>query len=139
MKKLFLMLLMAVVTLGASAQGQGPRRQFNPEDMAKRQASMIKESCSDLTDEQYTAIYNLYLESSKKQQAERDSLMKAGGQGERPRFDREAMQKRQDEMNAKLKTILSETQYKAYEEAMKKLMERMRQGGFGGGFGGGQR
>lgn len=127
MKKFILSLIVALVTLGASAQGQGPR-QWNPEDMAKRQAERIKTACG-INDDQYTALYNLYLDQSKKQMAQMDSLRALGNNGgERPRFNREEMQKRREEMNAKIKAILTEEQYAKYEE----MQQQQRQRGFGG-------
>lgn len=129
MKKILFSLLVMFVTIGASAQGQ--RREFNPEDMAKRQAERVKEACNT-TDEQYTAIYNLYLEQAMKQKAERDSIMAAGNNNERPRFNREDMEKRRNEMNEKIKAILTADQYKAYEEAQKQMRERRGQRGGGG-------
>lgn len=124
MKKIILSLLIALTSLAVNAQGQGPR-QWNPEDMAKRQVERIKETCG-ISDEQYTAIYNLYLAQSKKQKAEMDSIMAAGGmnQGQGPRFDREAMQKRREAMNAEVKKILTAEQYAKYEEMQQQMRNR---------------
>lgn len=126
MKKIILTLIVALCAVVANAQGF---RQMNPEDMAKRQAERIKETCG-INDEQYAKIYDLYLAQSKQTQAMMDSLRaQANNGGERPRFDREAMQKRQDEMNAKIKAVLTEEQYAKYEEMQKQMRERRGQGG----------
>ena len=62
--------------------------------------------------------------------------MQAGG--DRPQFDREGMQKRQDAQREALKAILTPEQFEKYEKAEAERRSR-RGGGFGGGFGGGQR
>lgn len=130
MKKLLFLLTLAFVTLGANAQGQGFPR-FNPEDMAKRQAERVKETCRT-NDEQYKAIYDLYLAQSKKQIAMMDSIRALGNNGGQGMpFNREEMQKRQEEMNAKIKAVLTDEQYTKYEE-----MQKQRQRGFGGPGGG---
>ena len=137
MKKIIFSLILALVTVGANAQGfGGGRQQRNPEDMAKRQVERIKEACS-LTDDQYNQIYNFYLAQSKQQQAEMDSIMKANGndQSGRPRFNREDMEKRRQATNEKIKSILTEEQYAKYEELQKQQRERRGQGGPRGGDG----
>lgn len=106
------------------------RFNFNPEEMAKRQAEQIKEACS-LSKEQYDKVLQLFVESGKKMQAERDSLAKAG---EQPRMDMEAFRARQEKQNEELKKILTEEQYSKYEEYQKQRRQR-----FGNGQGGGQR
>ena len=120
MKKLILMIMVAFATVGAYAQFN-----FNPEDMAKRQAENVKKTCS-LTDEQYDKVLKLYLDNSKQMQAERDSIQKAGGQ-----MNMESFRARQEKTNASLKEILTEEQYAKYEEMQKQMRRR-----FGGGDGG---
>lgn len=134
MKKIILAISIMLATVGAQAQGQ--RREFNPEQNATRQADRIKETCKT-NDEQYKKLYDLFLAEANRQKAQMDSLRAAGAQGGgmRGNFDREAMQKRRDEQNAKIKAILTPEQYAAYEEAQKQMQERRRQGG---GFGGGR-
>jgi len=128
MKKIILAAFVMLASVVAHAQ----QFQFNPEDMATRQATQIKEACN-VDEDQYKKLYNLFLDQSKKMIAQMDSLRNAGGgNGGFPRMDREAMQKRQDETNAKVKAILNEDQYKAYEEMLKKQRERRRQMGGGG-------
>ena len=115
MKKLILMIMVAFATVGAYAQFN-----FNPEDMAKRQAENLKETCA-LSQEQYDKVLKLYLDNGKKMQAERDSIQKAGGD---PRGNMESFRARQEKNNAELKKILTEEQYAKYEEAQKKMRER---------------
>lgn len=139
MKKILMVVMMALATVGM--QAQGPRREFNPEQNATRQADRIKETCK-VDDQQYKQLYDLFLAEANKQKAQMDSLRAAGqqGQGARGNFNREEWQKRQEEMQAKVKAILTPEQYAAYEEAQKQMRERRRQGGQGfGGFGGGRR
>lgn len=136
MKKIILSAFLAMASI--SAMAQGPRREFNPEQNATRQANRIKETCK-VDDAQYEKLYKLFLEEANQQKARMDSLRAAGVQGpQRGNMDREAWQKRREEQAAKIKAILTAEQYAAYEEAQKQMMERRRQGGFGGGFGGGQ-
>lgn len=127
MKKLGL--LMMIVLLGTTitiAQNRGGR-DFNPEDMAKRQTEELKKAC-DLDETQETKVYDLNLKSAK----EMSEMRKDGG------GDREAMREKMGEMrktqNAEMKKILSDDQYEKYE---KYLEERRKQRG--GGQGGGRR
>lgn len=134
MKKFFMAIAMAFVSMCASAQGFGG--QFNPEDMAKRQATMLKDSCG-INDEQYKKVLNLYVEQSKEMQKQMQEAMQNGGGG-MGGFDREAMQKRQEAFNKKLKEVLTEEQFKKYtimQENQRKRMMQMMQN-MGGGFGG---
>lgn len=121
MKKIILSIIVTLFALVVNAQGFGGP--MNPEDMAKHQAARVKETCGT-NDEQYKAVYTVYLESSKK-------MMEAMQSGEG--FNPETMQKRMEETNAKIKAILTPEQYVKYEEMQKKMRERFRQGG---GFGG---
>lgn len=148
MKKLFFALVALFMTISASAQFQGGgMRQMNPEDMAKRQADQIKETCKT-NDEQYKKLYDYFLGESKAQVARMDSIrkaMEAGGQqaqpGQRGGWNREDMQKRQEAQLKVLKGILTEEQMAAYTKAQEERRARMGQRGQGqGGQGfGGQR
>lgn len=133
MKKFFMAVAMALVSVCASAQGFG---QFNPEDMAKRQATTLKDSCG-INDEQYKKVLELYTAQSKEMQKQMQEAMQNGG-GMGAGFDMEAMQKRQEAFNKKLKEVLTEEQFKKYtimQENQRKRMQQMMQN-MGGGFGG---
>ena len=106
---------------------------MNPEEMAKMRAERMKETLK-LTDDQYTKIVALYNKENEEMQKE----MQNGQQGGQPDFS--AMQKRREAQNAELKKILTEAQYKQYEEQEQQMGGRRGQGGPGqGGPQGGQR
>ena len=117
---------LALVSVCASAQGFGGG-QFNPEDMAKRQATMLKDSCS-LDTAQYSKVLNLYVEQSKEMMKMMQDMQNGGGMGG---FDMGAMQKRQEDFDKKLKAVLTEEQFKKYQmmqENRRKRMQQMMQG-----------
>ena len=61
-----------------------------------------------------------------------DQVKEAMDKGERPQFDRDAMQKQQEATTAALKEILSAEQFEAYEKAQQERRQRFGQGGQGG-------
>ena len=132
MKKLFLTMMVAMISLTSFAQfGGGQFQMPKPEEMATRRADQVKEQVKDagqLTDDQYKKVYDLYLQQSKDMQAK----MNEGGGGFGA-FNMEDMQKQQEATNKALKEILSEEQFKAYQKAQEEMMKRFQQGG---GFGG---
>lgn len=147
MRKLFLAILCCI---SATVFAQGPQGgfggmgggQFDPEAMVKRQADRLKESVG-LNDEQYAKVTEFY----KKQQEEMmKRFQEGGGQGQGQRMSREDMEKRREAQNAELKKILTEEQWKKYEEMQAQQRQRRGQGGqgqggprgFGDGFGGGR-
>lgn len=134
MKKLFIMMMVAMVSLTSFAQQQGgrQRREFNPEETATRRADQVKEAAK-ISDEQYKKVYDLFLKQAQESQAR---MKAAQEKGERPQFDREAMQKERDAQNAALKEILTPEQYEAYEKAQRERMQRGFNRGQGGGRGG---
>ena len=165
MKKLVIALVAMMITTCSFAQGGfgGGMGQFNPEDMAKRQADQIKTAC-ELNDEQYKKVKDYFVEQSKAQMEQMQKMMQ-GGQGG-GQMDMQAMQKqmqeRQEAQNKFLKGVLTEDQFKKYETAQAERRRQFQgmgggqgapqgqrpqgqrpqggQGGFpGGGFGGGQR
>ncbi|MCY1722245.1 hypothetical protein OU798_17965 [Prolixibacteraceae bacterium Z1-6] len=127
MKKLGL--LMMIVIFGATlslAQNRDGQRNFDPEEMAKRQTKELTELLS-LDKAQAQKVHELNLESGKKMSKMREE-MQGGG-------DREAMREKMTEMrkkqNAEMKKILSEDQYTKYEKYLEE--RRARRGGSGGG------
>ncbi|MBQ6751876.1 MAG: hypothetical protein IJR02_14085 [Bacteroidaceae bacterium] len=137
MKKIFLTMMVAMISLTSFAQfGGGQRREFNPEDMATRRADQVKEAAKT-TDEQYKKVYDLFLKQAQESQAR---MKEAQEKGERPQFNREEMQKQREATEAALKEILSAEQYEAYEKAQQERRQRFGQGnGRGGGRPGGNR
>lgn len=132
MKKFILSLIAMVCTTFAFAQfpgGQMP--EFKPEDIATHMTDRLKDSLQ-INEDQYKKLYDINLKQANEMKTMMDKMM----QGERPEFNREAMQKRQDEQNAAIKAVLTEEQYKKYDEMQKNLRRRMASmgGGFGGGF-----
>lgn len=133
MKKSILTLVVAMLSLTSFAQqGGGQRREFNPEEMANRRVEQIKQACKT-TDEQNAKLQELFLKQSKEMQERMQAMRESG---ERPQFDREAMQKQREEQKAAVKAILTEEQFAAYE---KLEQERGPRQGGGRGFGGGPR
>lgn len=144
MKKLSLVLSLLMVATISFAQapggqgGFGGQMNMNPEDMAKRQAERLQQQL-ELNKTQYDSLYVFFLAQSKEQQKQREQMMNQGG-GQPQQMDMEAMmerfQKQREVQEAKLKTILTEAQFKKYQDQQAEM--RANGGGFGGGFGGGQ-
>lgn len=134
MKKLLFLMMLSAISLTSFAQEQGgrQRRNFNPEEMATRRADRVKEA-TGINDEQYKKVYDLYLKQAQDAQAK---MKEAQEKGERPQFDRDAMQKQEEANNAALKEILSAEQFEAFS---KMQQERRQRGGMRGGMGGGPR
>ena len=124
MRKFLIGLAALIMTTGAFAQGFG---QFNPEDIAKMQADRIKEVCK-VDDGQYKKIVDYFVKDVKEMTAQ----MSQGPGGGFGGFDMEAFQKRQKAQTDFLKSVLTEDQYKKYEEDQRKMMEQFGGGGFGG-------
>ncbi len=125
MRKLGLLLTMLV--LGATismAQNRGGQRNFDPEDMAKRQTEELTKAL-DLDKAQAKKVHDVVLKTGKEMAAMR-SEMQGGG-------DREAMRAKMTEMrkkqNEEMKKVLSEDQFVKYE---KYLEERRKERGQGG-------
>ena len=128
MKKILLLVAMTMTFVFANAQNEGGQqfRQFgghgfNPEQMATHQADRLKKVC-DLNDEQYAKVLDLY-----KTQSEEMMKQFQNRQPGQP-FNREEMQKLREEMDAKIKEILTEEQFVKYQE----MQKRMPRPGFGG-------
>ena len=99
MKKLVIALVAMMITTCSFAQAPqggfgGGMGQFNPEDMAKRQADQLKTAC-ELNDEQYKKVKDYYVEQSKAQMEQMQKMMQ-GGQGG-GQMDMQAMQKQMQE------------------------------------------
>ena len=136
MKRILLAAVALVFSVSMFAQQpqHGQRREFNPETIATRMADNMKKAL-DLTDEQYKSVYDLYLKQFQEARGSREKAPQ--GQQANQQARREAMKKQQETMNAELKKILTQEQYAKYEEEVKKMQQRQRQGQ--GGPRGGQR
>ena len=121
-KMLTLFLSAMVVSYISYCQGgQGERREFNPEEMAKRNTEAMKDRLK-LTDDQYKKIEKINLEAANKMKYTYDNAM-----GDREAM-RSAMMKVNDETNKELKLVLTEEQWEEYEVMQKERRERARQG-----------
>jgi len=121
-----LVVLAIIVLLGTSmsmAQNRGGQRNFNPEDMAKRQSAELKEALG-LDKAQEKKVYAINLKSGN----EMKEIWENSG-GDRTGM-REKMAKIRDNSNKEMKKVLSEDQWKKYEKYQE---ERRKQRGQRGG------
>lgn len=119
---ILLIALIAAVTISV-AQPRG-QRDFDPEEMAKRQTERLNEAL-DLNKDQKQKVYDLNLETGKKMRKLREEQ---GGNG----FEamRDEMGKIREEQNVKMKKILTDKQWTKYEKYLEERRERMRNGGW---------
>ncbi|MFT3737159.1 MAG: hypothetical protein QM786_00195 [Breznakibacter sp.] len=111
MKKLVTVFCMAMMGIGLYAQPQGMP---SAEERAKHQTERLKTELS-LTADQEKKVYDLYLASGKKMEEAR----KSSGKEDRDAI-RTKMEESRKEQDAKLKTILTSSQYTKYQELQKK-------------------
>lgn len=115
MKKLFVMTVVALLTLSAaSAQPSGPREarkgeRQTPEQIAERRTENMGK-CLSLTAEQRKEIYRLNLDEAKKMRSEMDKAEK-----KRDKAYSKANSQR-EKYAAKLKKVLTAEQYAAFEK-----------------------
>lgn len=104
-----------------SAMSMAQPRDFDPEDLAKRQTAQLKEEL-DLNEDQEKKVYDLNLESTKKMSKLREEMQSGGG------FEgmREKMTEIREEQNKKMKEILTEKQWTKYEKYQEERRSRMR-------------
>ncbi|MGN6510557.1 MAG: hypothetical protein ACTHLD_13935 [Chitinophaga sp.] len=129
MKKQFLFALafMLAVNVAAFAQqggGNGQRR--TPEERAKMTVERLTKQLQ-LNNDQAVKLGTVYTEFYKDMQKKREEAQ-AGGN----RMDREAFQKMGNERDEKVKTVLTEEQFKKYKEQMEAMRQRGSRGGGGG-------
>ncbi len=125
-------LMMMAAAVQVSAQNNdGPqqqREQMSLEDMAKQRADRMKEQLS-LTDDQYAKVLELNKEQAKNMKPMSREDRENMSDEQREAF-RDEMRKAREDYNAKVKEILTDEQYKKYEE--NSMNERgMRPGGGG--------
>jgi len=120
MKRLGIVLIVLVLTASVSlAQDRRGRGNFDPEEMAKRQTEQIKEAVG-LNADQEKKVYELKLATGKKMTELRDEMQGGGG------FEgmREAFGKIREEEDKKMKEILTNEQWKAYEKWQEERRQR---------------
>ncbi|WP_044109914.1 DUF4890 domain-containing protein [Xylanibacter brevis] len=142
MKKIVLALV-AMMTISMSAVAQDStrvkqnRRQFNPTEMINQRTKKMAESYG-LNEEQTAKLKELNTKYAKNMRGERGmrggrhgGMQRNGGQQMRQHLSqanrdsiRQAMRKNQEAYETELKTILTEKQFKAYTEDMKKMMRQ---------------
>jgi Spy/CpxP family protein refolding chaperone len=121
MKKFGIILLsIMLVSLAGIAQPRG-QRNFDPEQMARRQTDMLKDTL-ELNEEQEQKVYELNLETGQKMSALRDEI-----QGSDPGAIREKMGEIRAEQNEKMKDILTEEQWEKYEKYLENMRARWQQ------------
>lgn len=92
----------------------------SPEEMAKMQADQMKETVK-LNDDQYAKVLVVYKEQGEQMQ----KMVQEGGQP-----DMGAFQKMHEEQDKKLKEILTDEQYKKWNEHLQQMMQQFQGGGF---------
>ncbi|SHI67861.1 protein of unknown function [Tangfeifania diversioriginum] len=121
MKKFGIILLsIMLVSLAGIAQPRG-QRNFDPEQMARRQTDMLKDTL-ELNEEQEQKVYELNLETGQKMSALRDEI-----QGSDAGAIREKMGEIRAEQNEKMKDILTEEQWGKYEKYLENMRARWQQ------------
>lgn len=148
MKKLMILLAAALMMSGASMAQDNQRRerrQFNPEDMVKRQTEQMVEAL-DLDADQATAVLKLNADRMKELSGMRRFGQRNRAEGEeqeRPTEEqmkamREKMETSQKAYNDEMKKILTEEQYAKYEKMQNQFRGRGGMRGNRGQFGHGR-
>jgi ribosomal protein S13 len=119
MKKVLVFALMVMLGLGAAFAQQ----QRDPAQMLQRQVDRMKEALS-LTDAQVAKITPILKESQEKQMAARAKAREAGQTFDRDKFMAD-MKKSNEEVDAKIKPILTADQVTKLAEMRKQQAERM--------------
>ena len=127
MKKLGFFLLFAIIFATVSVAQNRGMGNFDPKEMAKRQTEDLTKAL-DLNKDQQKKVLDLQLKNAEKMTAMRQDMMNGGGDREAMR---EKMTKSREELNAAMKKILTEDQYKKYEKYLEER-RNMRGGGPGG-------
>jgi len=117
---LIIAMLFATVVMAQPPQGGGPRGQFNPEEMVKRQTDeMVKELALDAKQTEKVSAVN-------KKYADKMGELFQSSQGNREGM-REKMQELRIQKDDELKTVLTAEQFTKYQDLEKQRMERFRQ------------
>lgn len=110
-----------MLVFGVSAANAQMGQMPSPEEMAKMQADQMKQTVN-LNDDQYNKVLVVYKESGEKMR----KMFEGGGQPDFSKFG-----EIQEEQNKKFKEILTDEQYKKWDEYQQEMRKNM--GGFGGG------
>lgn len=125
MKKLLLLLAFGLaVTFSAQAQQGGQRRSV--EERVKMTLDRMKETLQ-ITPEQTVKLDSVFTKSFKEMEKAREDARSSGN-----RMDRDAFMKFANERDEKIKSILTEEQYKKYKAAEGERRQRMGNRGGGG-------
>jgi Spy/CpxP family protein refolding chaperone len=119
MKKVLVFALMVMLGLGAAFAQQ----QRDPAQMLQRQVDRMKEALS-LTDAQVAKITPILKDAQEKQAAARAKAREAGQTFDRDKFMAD-MKKSNEEIDAKIKPILTPDQVTKLAEMRKQQAERM--------------
>lgn len=103
-----------------SMVGFAQQRNFDPDELAKRQTAQLKEKL-DLNADQEKKVHEINLESMKKMGEMREKMRGGGG------FEgmREKMAELREEQNKKMKEVLTDEQWKKYEKYLEERRARM--------------
>lgn len=113
-------------------QGEGgQRRQFTPEDMAKRQTEQMKEYIKLSKDEE-KKVNEINLKYAKKSQELREGVSFRDMTDKQREEMRTKMEAQQEEKDKELKKIFSADQWKQYEKYKEEARARRGPGGQGG-------
>ncbi|WP_343703922.1 hypothetical protein [Chitinophaga sp.] len=125
MKKLLLLLAFGLaVNFSAQAQQGGQRRSV--EERVKMTLDRMKETLQ-ITPEQTVKLDSVFTKSFKDMEKAREGARSSGN-----RMDRDAFMKFANERDEKIKSILTEEQYKKYKAAEEERRQRMGNRGGGG-------
>jgi len=117
MKKLgFLLIVLILGTTVSIAQDRG-QRNFDPEEMAKRQTENLKDAL-DLNKDQEKKVYELTLKAGKEM-----TKMREEAAGDREAM-REKMMEMREKQNKEMKKILTDSQWTKYEKYLEERRNR---------------
>lgn len=119
---LFMAMLLTSTALLRAQGGQGGGRQFDPAKMVAAEKQLLLDSIGGLNDDQkliINAIYNDYEAAFVAARENMDPDNRAAM--------RESMVKIRDEKNEALQAVLTEEQYKAFDEMLTRRRERAQQ------------
>lgn len=103
-------ILMSLLLVAVVATAQPGQRNFDPEEMAKRQTEQIKEAVG-LDEKQEKQVYDLNLETGKKMRALREENQGGDFEGMR-----EKLTELRVEQDKKMKEILTGDQWEKYQK-----------------------